>query len=46
MSQLPILWREPRQLTCLELVDIHLLVKASHPVLRLPPKREPCKPEK
>jgi hypothetical protein len=38
--------RKPRPLTKLELVDIHLLVKASHPVLGLPPKREPCKPAK
>jgi hypothetical protein len=46
MSHPPILWKAPRQLTRLELVDIHLLVKASHPVLGLPPKSEPCKPAK
>ena len=38
--------RKPRTLTKLEMVDIHLLVKASHPVLGLPPKSEPCKPAK
>jgi hypothetical protein len=40
MSQLPILRREPRKLTMLEVVDIHLLVKATRPVLGLPPKKE------
>jgi len=38
--------RQPRPLTKLELVDIHLLVKSTHPVLGLPPKSEPCKPAK
>ena len=38
--------RKPRPLTKLELVDIHLLVKATHPMLGLPPKSEPCKPAK
>jgi hypothetical protein len=46
MSQPPILYREPRKLTLLELVDIHLLVKASNPMLCPQPKVEPCKPEK
>jgi hypothetical protein len=45
MSQPPILRRDPRQLTRLEVVDIHLLIKSTHPVL-LPPKSEPCKQEK
>ena len=46
MSQPPILRRDPRQLTRLEVVDIHLLVKATHPILGLPLKSEPCKPAK
>jgi hypothetical protein len=45
MSQPPILRRDPRQLTRLEVVDIYLLIKSTHPVL-LPPKSEPCKQEK
>lgn len=36
--------RKPRPLTKLELVDIHLLVKSTHPVLGLPPKTEARKP--
>jgi hypothetical protein len=37
----------PRQLTKLELVDIHLLVKSTHPRLGIPPlKQEPkCSPK-
>ena len=46
MSMNPIGWKEPRQLTKLEVVDIHLLVKATRPVLRYAPKVEPCKPQK
>jgi hypothetical protein len=38
--------RKPRPLTKLEVIDIRLLVKATHPVLGLPPKSEPCKPAK
>ena len=41
-----IVWHEPRKLTQLEVIDIHLLVKATHPTLGLPPKSEPCKPAK
>ena len=44
MSNDTFMLRKPRPLTKLELVDIHLLVKASHPVLGLPPKTEPRKP--
>jgi len=36
----------PLKLTLIELVDIHLLVKASNPMLCPQPKVEPCKPEK
>jgi hypothetical protein len=46
MSNDTFILRQPRPLTKLEVVDIHLLVKASHPVLGLPPKSEPCKPAK
>jgi hypothetical protein len=38
--------RKPRPLTKLEVIDIRLLVKATHPVLGLPPNSEPCKPAK
>jgi hypothetical protein len=46
MSNDAFILRKPRPLTKLELVDIRLLVKATHPVLGLPPKSEPCKPAK
>ena len=49
MSHPPILWKEPRKLTAIEVVDIHLLVKATRPVLRPAPKHEggePCNPAK
>jgi hypothetical protein len=45
MSNDTFILRKPRPLTKLEVVDIHLLVKSTHPVL-MPPKSEPCKPEK
>ena len=45
MSNDTFILRKPRPLTKLEVVDIHLLVKATHPVLK-PPKSEPCKPAK
>jgi hypothetical protein len=37
--------RKPRPLKKLEVVDIYLLIKSTHPVL-LPPKSEPCKQAK
>jgi hypothetical protein len=46
MSNDTFILRNPRQLTKLEVIDIRLLVKATHPVLGLPPKSEPCKPAK
>ena len=46
MSVNPVGWHEPRQLTKLEVVDIHLLVRSTRPVLRYVPKVEPCKPAK
>lgn len=46
MSNDTFILRKPRPLTKLEVIDIHLLVKASHPVLGLSPKSEPCKPAK
>ena len=38
MSQPPILWKEPRKLTLLEIVDIHIMVMQSRPRLRPPCK--------
>jgi hypothetical protein len=38
MSEQQICYREPRKLTKLELIDIHLLVKATRPVLLPAPK--------
>ena len=38
MSERLVAVRQPRKLTKLELVDIHLLVKATRPVLRYVPK--------
>jgi hypothetical protein len=44
MSNDTFILRKPRPLTKLEVIDIHLLVKATHPMLGLPPKTEPRKP--
>lgn len=41
MSERLIAVRHPRQLTKLELVDIRLLVKATRPVLRYVPPKQP-----
>lgn len=46
MSYDTFILRKPRPLTKLEVVDIHLLIKATHPMLGLRPKSEPCKPAK
>jgi len=46
MSNDTFILRKPRPLTKLEVIDIHLLVKASNPMLCPQPKVEPCKPEK
>jgi hypothetical protein len=46
MNNATFILRKPRPLTKLEVIDIRLLVKATHPVLGLPPKSEPCKPAK
>jgi hypothetical protein len=46
MSNDAFILRHPRSLTKLEVIEIHLLVKATHPTLGLPPKSEPCKPAK
>lgn len=44
MSDRLIAVRQPRKLTKLEVVDIHVLVKATRPVLK--PVERPCKSEK
>jgi hypothetical protein len=36
----------PRQLTKLEVIDIHILVKSTRPILRPFPKVEPCEPRR
>ena len=47
MSVNPVGWKSPRTLSTIELVDIHLLVKSTRPVLRSAPKKiEPCEPRK
>ena len=35
-----------RQLSKIEVIDIHILVMATRPVLKSPIKREPCEPIK
>ena len=40
MSVMPVALKPPRRLSKLELVDIHLLVMATRPVLRLAPKKK------
>ena len=47
MSDNAFIAQSPRLLTKLEVVDIHILVKATRPVLRPAPKKiEPCEPKK
>ncbi len=43
MSDNYIATRPPRELTKIELVDIHVLVKATRPMLRYVPKKEETK---